>query len=208
MNKTWKRNISYRKRIVKARYHIRDRILIVCEGKKTEPNYFRNFPVNIDLVNLDVEGTGANTTSLVQYAIDLKKDAMDRGKTYNQTWCVFDRDSFPAGNFNNAFKLAKNNYIKIAYSNQCFELWYLLHYNFYDASIDRKAYARKLTILMGKKYKKNDKYMYYFLIEKQKIAISNAKKLRARYVICNPEKDDPCTTIYLLVEALNEYINS
>lgn len=63
--------------------------LIVCEGEKTEPNYFRRFRVPAEVARIDVQGIGANTVSLVRKAIALR-DAGD----YDQTWCVFDRDSF------------------------------------------------------------------------------------------------------------------
>ena len=42
--------------------------LIVCEGEKTEPNYFRSFPVNKNLIRLDIKGEGKNTKSLVEKA--------------------------------------------------------------------------------------------------------------------------------------------
>jgi hypothetical protein len=43
------------------------RILIVCEGEKTESNYFKAFPGNPEVYDrLDVQGTGYNTTSLIK----------------------------------------------------------------------------------------------------------------------------------------------
>ncbi|MBS3944015.1 MAG: RloB domain-containing protein [Melioribacter sp.] len=141
MEKAWQRKRPYSKRVSNDR-HIRNRILILCEGGKTEPNYFRKFPVNIDLVEVNVDGAGANTISLVKDAIRIGQEAIERGHSYNQIWCVFDRDSFPAGNFNRAFNLAMRNRIRIAYSNQCFELWYFLHYHFSDAAIDRYSYTQ------------------------------------------------------------------
>jgi hypothetical protein len=204
MPKAWQRKKDYSRR-VETRY-LRDRILILCEGEKTEPNYFRKFPLNIELVEIHVEGTGANTLSLVEEAISRGQNAANDGRPYNQIWCVFDRDLFPPGNFNSAFRVADENRIHIAYSNQSFELWYLLHYNFNDAAIDRKTYARRLTKWMGSKYRKNDEGMYDLLKERQTAAIQNAKRLRDRYHPCNPEKNDPSTTVYQLVEALNLFI--
>ncbi len=184
---------------------LRDRILILCEGKKTEPNYFRKFPLNVELVETDVQGTGANTLSLVEDAIRRGQDAASEGRPYNQIWCVFDRDSFQPGNFNRAFKVADENRIRIAYSNQCFELWYILHYHFNYAAIERHEYSRKLTKFIGRKYLKNDENMYDLLKERQANAIQNAKMLLSRYDPRNPEKDDPSTTVHKLVEALNDF---
>jgi hypothetical protein len=143
----------------------------------------------------------------VEDAIRRGQDSTSAGRPYNQIWCVFDRDSFPSGNFNRAFKVADENRIHIAYSNQCFELWYILHYFFNDAAIDRHEYSRNLTKFIGRKYRKNDESMYDLLKERQADAIRNAKKLLSRYAPCNPEKDDPSTTVHELVETLNEFVS-
>lgn len=205
MSKPWERAEGYGRR--EGTRFIRDRILIVCEGEKTEPNYFRKFPVDIDLVEVDVQGKGANTLSLVKDAVARRDDALQKGKPYNQVWCVFDRDVFPPGNFNEACRLARTSQIRVAYSNQCFELWYYLHFNFSDAALHRHAYGDKLTELLGKKYQKNDTDMYGLLKDRQWAAMRNARKLLTRYQPSNPEKDDPSTTVHQLVEALNEFVS-
>lgn len=115
-NPPWDRSKAYRSRKVENR-NLRQRVLIVCEGAKTEPNYFKGFRVNRTIYEIDIHGVGYNTASLVRKAISLKeKDG------YDQVWCVFDRDSFPAQDFNAAFEIASSHDIKIAYSNQAFEL--------------------------------------------------------------------------------------
>ena len=126
----------------------KDRILIVCEGEKTEPKYFLGFR----LTNVKVIGAGDNTENIVRLAIKLKEEAKRERESYNQIWCVFDRDSFPAQHFNNAISLAHQNDIKVGYSNEAFELWYLLHYNYYDSAISRTDYINKLSELLGYKY--------------------------------------------------------
>lgn len=55
--------------------------LIVCEGEKTEPNYFeslkRNLPrCTLELTNIDIEGTGNNTLSIIEKAEELKKKGL------------------------------------------------------------------------------------------------------------------------------------
>jgi RloB-like protein len=105
-----------------------DRFLIVCEGAKTEPNYFRSFRVPRDVI--DVHGLGENTIRIVERAIELKAE-----DNYDQVWCVFDRDSFPAQNFNAALELSRRHGIEVAYSNESFELWYVLHFEFLNSGI-------------------------------------------------------------------------
>jgi hypothetical protein len=197
-----KTNIDYYKRKVETRRWF----LIVCEGEKTEPNYFRSFPVNKNLIRLDIKGEGKNTKSLVEKAIELKnKDEYDENDRF---WCVFDRDKNPKNandsqNFNSAITLARNNGIDVAYSNDAFELWYLLHFHFYNTGISRQDYQNMLTKLLGHKYEKNSQTIYEELKDKQQDAIKHAKLLLQVYDRPNPEIDNPSTTVHLLVEELN-----
>ena len=205
MKNSHKRQKDAYKRKIGSRSE-RDRILIVCEGEKTEPNYFKSFPVNTEIVEIIIEGTGCNTVSLVKEAIQLKHK--NSRNPYNQVWCVFDRDSFTPKNFNSAFALAEKNNIRVAYSNEAFELWYLLHFDYYNTAISRNRYIEKLNELLAHRYEKNSKYMYKFLKEdnKQDKAIKHAKKLLTTYIRQNPEKDNPSTTVHLLVEELNKFL--
>ncbi|MFM9264503.1 RloB family protein [Tychonema sp. BBK16] len=183
--------------------------LIVCEGEKTEPNYFKKFPVNTRVINLDIRGEGKNTRSLVDKAIELKNSSEYHES--NRFWCVFDRDingrnSNDAQNFNAAMTLAKNNGIKVAYSNDAFELWYLLHFHFYNTGFSRQDYQDRLTKLLGHEYKKNSETIYEELKSRQQKAIKHAKLLLQKYDVSNPETDNPSTTVHLLVEELNSFI--
>lgn len=177
-----------------------ERFLIVCEGEKTEPHYFKSFRVPKDVI--DIYGFGYNPTRLVKKAIQLKKHDGD----YDQVWCVFDRDSVPQTQFKAALTLAKNNDIQVAYSNEAFELWYLLHFNFYQTAVPRSDYIKKLSKLMGQKYKKNSETIYQELETRQSTAIKNAKRLLKQYHPPRPTHDNPSTTVHLLVEELNRFI--
>ena len=197
--------IDYYNRKVKSRRWF----LIVCEGEKTEPNYFKSFPVDTKVIKLDIKGEGKNTKSLVKKAIEWKnKDEYDENDRF---WCVFDRDKNPknsndAQNFNAAITLARNNGIDVAYSNDAFELWYLLHFHFYNTGTSRKDYPDKLTELLGHKYQKNSETIYEELKDKQQDAIKHAKLLLQKYDRPNPETENPSTTVHLLVEELNSFI--
>ena len=197
--------IDYYNRKVKSRRWF----LIVCEGEKTEPNYFKSFPVDTKVIKLDIKGEGKNTKSLVKKAIEWKnKDEYDENDRF---WCVFDRDkntknSNDAQNFNAAITLARNNGIDVAYSNDAFELWYLLHFHFYNTGTSRKDYPDKLTELLGHKYQKNSETIYEELKDKQQDAIKHAKLLLQKYDRPNPETENPSTTVHLLVEELNSFI--
>lgn len=202
-----RKNIDYFNRPVKNRIWF----LIICEGAETEPNYFRSFPVDKKVISLDIKGEGKTHKSLVQEAIKLKEDTEEYDPETDQIWCVFDRDKdgkkpTDKQSFKAAIQMAENNNIKIAYSNDAFELWYLLHFHYYDTAISRKDYQDMLRKLLGHEYQKNSQTIYDELKDKQIDAIKNAKRLLKQYEPPNPEGDNPSTTVYLLVETLNKFI--
>lgn len=184
------------------------RFLIVCEGKKTEPNYFLGF--RVPQLVVDAVGTGYNTESLVEEAIELKRvkeaEAQQRDKpAYDQIWCVFDRDSFDADDFNNAIRKAEAAGFRVAYTNQAFELWYLLHFDDHRAALHRSQYHGILEDRLGHSYRKNSRTMYAELQSRQAEAIRRAESLLAEYGEAhNPQQDNPCTTVHLLVNALRQ----
>lgn len=139
---------------LKRKTNIREQketLLIVCEGEETEPNYFRSFRVTTARV-MPI-GTGYNTITVVDEAIRLKNGA---NPAYDQVWAVFDKDSFPAHNFNTAIQRAHANGIHVAYSNEAFEMWYILHFNLVNASLSRTQYQGILRGYLGAAYQKND----------------------------------------------------
>lgn len=192
------RGRGYSPRPVDTR-NVLQRFLIVCEGEKTEPNYFRAFRVPKEVA--DIRGLGDNTVGLVQRTLELRKEDV-----YDQVWCVFDRDSFPAERFNQALALARQNSIQVAYSSEAFELWYLLHFHYYDAAITRAQYRSRLTALLGRPYQKNSESIYDELESRRPDAIRNASRLLEQYEPPNPERDNPSTTVHLLVMELNRFL--
>lgn len=200
MTRMSKRKKSNRK--VKTRDLI-ERILIVCEGGKTEPNYFKKFPIDKSKYHVESRGEGRITKSLVERAIEIQKITL---LPFNKIWCVFDKDDNSDEVFNEARQIAKANNIEVAYSNEAFELWYLLHFNYYYSAISRQQYREKLTELLGHKYEKNSENMYQELEDKQPDAIRNAEKLLNDHFERNgriePAKDNPSTTVHKLVEEL------
>lgn len=80
-----------------------ERFLIVTEGTRTEPLYFEGFRRRInaafrgEYVTLRVYGVGANTVSLFDQAKSIAEADPDG---FTQVWVVYDKDSFPARDFN------------------------------------------------------------------------------------------------------------
>lgn len=117
-------------------------VLIVCEGTDTEVDYFNEFKNFFKLSNitLKIVGTGFNTLSLVEKTVEL----VSKGN-YEEVWCVFDKDDFSSQNFNNAILKAISLKFKVAYSNQSFEFWLILHFIEHSgAALHRNYYYRML----------------------------------------------------------------
>jgi hypothetical protein len=171
-------------------------ILIVCEGEQTERLYFEGFKVP----SATVVGTGFNTVTLVKEAIRLNSTI-----PYDQVWCVFDKDSFSARDFQEAIDLARRNGFHPAYTNEAFELWYLLHFDYHDAALSRRQYGDKLSEKLGRRYEKNDPEVFSLLLARQDEAIRNAEKLLAYYDPHVPHENNPCTTVQLLVQVLRRF---
>jgi hypothetical protein len=79
------------------------RILIVCEGTRTEPGYFNELR-HTERIPIDLKiRPGGVPKTLVQRAVDLKdaakmdaKTRQDENLLYDDVWCVFDIDEHPA----------------------------------------------------------------------------------------------------------------
>jgi len=185
------------------------RYLIVCEGEKTEPAYFNALKNDLPkgIVTIEVFGAGDHTTNLVEAAKQKRKQAVKNMQPFDRVWVVLDRDSFPADRFNAAVEMAKQEEMGCAYSNEAFELWYLLHFDFIDTGISRSQYGEMLTAYLGFEYQKTATNIYKTLQEKgnQKKAIKFAEKLEKLHADTSPADANPCTKVHLLVKELDAF---
>lgn len=191
--------------------------LIVCEGEKTEPNYFKSFPLKIGsfVYDLTFDGGGINTTKVVDTAIEIRDNSPQK---FDRVWAVFDRDSFPANKFNGAIEKASANNISCAWSNEAFELWYLLHFYHRNTQMTRDEYKGAIETAINDiinrtkkrktqpfKYLKNSPNMF-LVLEKygnQAQAIKWAKAIESQQNGGKYSLYNPCTLVYKLVEELN-----
>lgn len=198
------------------------RFLIVCEGEKTEPNYFealrkmlndkyrKNF-ITLKVDCVDIIGKGRNTESLVEYTKKIRDNAII---SYGNIWCVFDKDSFKAEQFNGAITKAENENINVAWSNEAIELWFLLHFEYINSGITREQYIDKLNNHFKKyginsgKYSKNLTNIYDILEKygSYSKAIKFAKKLKTLHTGQTPANSKPMTTVYKLIEELKNLL--
>ena len=182
---------------------VKQTFLIVCEGEVTEPEYFNSF--RLTSANVKAIGKGMNTISLVKEAIAIRDIEKRRSRNYDQCWVVFDKDDFSDGDFNAAIQMAQTNGFHVAYSNQAFEFWFLLHFNLYQGAIHRNRYAEMLTHLLGFKYGKakgDSVRVFNVIYPRTRMAIDNAKNVLKAFDGSNPAKEESSTTVHQLVERL------
>ncbi len=199
----------------------RPTILIVCEGENTEPTYFQQF--KLSSATIKPVGEGYNTISLVKRAIQLSTE-----KQYEQVWCVFDADPKPdnpkqAQNFNDAIKLADKKGFGIAYSNQAFEYWIILHFEDHQGGgMNRCDYNHKINSFLrpfrlgyeGEDSKIITEEIFELLDgiddktnkERKALAIYRAKRNYDLFDHINPAYEESSTTVFRLVEELLKYV--
>ena len=194
---------------------IRCRVLIVCEGAKTEPKYFKSFDqmkTSSSIVfEITSDGGGINTIDVVDETIRLRDEAIKNGRPFDSVWAVFDRDSFESDKFDNAINKANSNNINCAWSNEAFELWYVYHFDSRCTVMPREEYKKIITKRVcsaGIKqftYKKNDPNMRKILSDcgcDELAAIRRAEQQSGSFTDRCYHKHNPSTMVFKLVRLL------
>ena len=159
-----------------------------------------------------VKGTGRNTQSLLEYA---RKTVNKEFPQAESVWLLYDKDDFPYDDFDNTQYSAEqkkdSREYKVAWSNECIELWFLLHFQELHASVGREQYYKMLSdhfaTLGIKKYDKSIPNIYDILSDKTDIAISRAEIQYKDYGDnVPPSQRCPATRLFELIKLLKEYI--
>ncbi len=187
--------------------------VIFSEGTKTEPNYIKELADRVNTKyakysskpRIYVFGTGRNTRGLYAYAKGKVKTDYPNAEI---VWLMFDKDDFPFDDFDNVIRStqASRGHVKFksAWSNECLEIWFMLHFNYHDTNNGREWYQKKLSQYLGFKYDKSYAGMFSLLEDKLEVAIRNAKRLIDNTL--PPSRNVPATNVYELVEELRNYL--
>ncbi|MFB9984773.1 RloB family protein [Mesorhizobium newzealandense] len=188
------------------------RILIVCEGEKTERNYFnairRERRLSGARVQILPSDYGTDPLSVVNYALD---KFLAEGRAFDEVYAVFDRDDHHT--YNNA--LDRASALNNSYKNEAgvrvpfaavpsvpnFELWLLLHFKSVLAPIHRtEVYAELKKPAFYPTYAKNSATVYDDTKGNIGTATQRATHLRESF---NPaDGSDPYTDIDLVANKL------
>ncbi len=180
---------------------IKRRLYVVCEGKKTEYNYFTQYisdcNIQSKLVDVQVLETPINTPK--ELILHIKKF---RETETDELWAVFDRDGYTK--HAEAFDTARANGVNTAFSSISFEYWILLHFEFTTSAFDKSADI--IRLFKHKRhlpdYDKGDPAFYKKIKSKTTQAIQNAEKIRKIQVEANPGKKYSAINPYTNVDEL------
>lgn len=198
-----------------------DYILIVCEGEKTERNYFIEMRRDLKLSSANIvipsDGHGSHPKNVVNFALG----KWEEDKSFDKIYCVIDRDSHDK--FSDVIKRvsdlreSKENPIPIEIipSYPCFEIWLLLHFQYssrpYQKCGKKSGCDCVVKDLRATKhlpnYQKNSYDIYTQTKDKLEIAIRNSKKLLTHHAKCHSDLN-PSTQIHKLMEHLQKMKDS
>ncbi len=216
-NKAW--NIKSQPSVYKFEtIPIKKTILIVCEGQ-TEELYFKSFPV---LTSFKVETYNTEGKSKLKLVESTKEIIRSFDIEFDEVWCVFDMDvkrgADEFADFDNAVTKALFFGYNVAYSNDAFELWFYLHFNYTESQHLRNFYYAELSKNFGINYIKDGK-KYDFCLKiydilkndknsSQEKAIERARRLFNQQENLPYHQQNPNTKVYGLVEELNKNLRS
>lgn len=194
-----------------------DRILIVSEGSKTEPNYFSEIrsAYRLHTANVEVQPSqhGTAPIQVVQYAQDLFEQGDShkniQPRAFEQVYAVFDRDDHIS--YFDALQLAESldgklkndakQFIRFQAITSVpgFELWLLLHYEDIQAPIHRDDVMRHLKKHIPD-YEKGARDVFATTRKSLAVATQRAQALAIRFKAkTSPE---PYTAIAEIVKLL------
>lgn len=190
----------------------RRHILIVCEGEKTEPDYFNWIKKKLRLSTIEIKRDIQDPLRIVKEACKSnpkkrKSDKLSDDDDDDEIWCVFDVEN-PTNNPNldQAIKLADDNNIKLAISNPSFEFWYILHFECTDREFTDGNEAKKYLRQFIPNYSSGNSdfledlcaYIDEAIVNSRKIFDCHARRSSGK----NNRFPNPCTYVHELVEEL------
>ncbi len=198
----------------------RPRVLILCEGEKTEPQYFRSLIYSLRLTAAEVEvcgESGSAPISIVKFG--MKRLNLD--PDFDQIYFVFDKDSHASYRcaLNLVFGLQKqkkyvSRLISPITSNPCFEVWYLMHFEPFCrpvvASGGKSPCENVIRILEKKpyfgRYRKDKRNLFESLSSRLEIAKQNSEQVLRQCESAGTSiyYGNPTTLVHRLVIALEE----
>ncbi|MDF2867653.1 MAG: hypothetical protein K0S11_1123 [Gammaproteobacteria bacterium] len=187
-----------------------EKILIICEGEKTEPNYFEEIRISkrLSTANIRIKDSsyGSDPLNVVNFAIA----EFNKTQNWDRIYCVFDQDN------HQGFLAAINKIAETSLKNMheekvifeaivsvpCFEIWLLLHHTYTSGQMTAKEVIKRLNSCMP--YNKGTRGIYEKTSHKIEDAYKNVKKLNKEHQIQGAIRtfNNPSTKVGNLVHYL------
>jgi hypothetical protein len=187
------------------------KVLIVCEGERTEPFYFEGLKSHYQLNSANIEITGdcgSAPISIFEHANKRFKEEDRAGDPFDKVFCVFDKDQHDT--YNETLKMIrsaepKDTFVAIN-SVPCFEYWLVLHYEYTNkafGNLHKNSAANQMVrelLRFMPDYEKGQNDIFSRLVQSLEFAKTNAE--RALTAAQRSHTDDPSTHVHELVEFL------
>jgi hypothetical protein len=183
------------------------RLLVVCEGKNTEPQYINGLAqyYRNTILQITIPPEQGDPKKLVEMAKKNTEDAAsnarrnkDENLKYDETWCVYDKDDHER--FGDACRMARDNGFKLAISNPSFELWLLLHFR----ESPGRQHRDKIKAILSREFPGYDKKVDFRLYAVGLSAAGARAKRIHDEALRDGEKefDNPSTSMFCLVGSM------
>lgn len=178
-------------------------MLLFCEGEITEPEYLKRLNEHWgNRIALQFPRHGTAPKSIADAAAQAKKSSKRLSKSdpnakIEAIWCVFDRDQHLL--ITEALQQAGDNDIPVAFSDPCFELWLLLHFQDQTAQLERGDASRQCRLYMHNYKKQPDMNL---LLNRLAEAEQRAQALCNRQIEHNLGRRNPWTEVHKLIQAM------
>ena len=191
----------------------RKAVLIALEDTKSSKYYFSALLKDKGFRGKVIIAThkGTNPKKVLE-ALRKHKEKNPNDK-FEKEWIVIDKDDWTKEEFKGTIETTRQTNICVAFSNEAYELWILLHFEKVSAHTNRTDLNSKLNqyfeAKFGKSYSKSSQDVYKLIIGLQNEAIKNAENLIKMHIRdhgkLKPYEQNPLTMIHQLVTCLNTF---
>ena len=166
----------------------RQTLLIFCEGRETEPNYFHALKQDDEITRkYDITVKGGKGGSRLQIVRDLLDHVRNINKRYDLRYCILDTERLSTQvarkDFADAMELSAKNGIECYVSNPSIEVWFLAHFvrtcrQFNDCDAVIHELEKHWKKSFSRPYEKSDRFIYQKLRGRIRLAIDHVRKVR------------------------------
>jgi hypothetical protein len=199
-NRTYQRKAGSRKSY--------ERVLVVCEGEKSELNYFKEIANTYRIPTLVTVDHAQKRTEPMQI-IETARKKLEKEPDFEWVYVVFDRDEHQtyqqalveAKELDRTYRTSQKQKVRFIAipSVPCFEFWLLLHYKYHDTRLTTAEAIKHLKKELPN-YSKTMTGIFEITEKKLLQAKQHAAKLRESF---KPDDgQDPYTEVDQLIEHL------